>query len=49
MFLQWWAFENVIVPRDQTLNEDKKLKYTHQPTIAETFCWVLGVSFNAIT
>ena len=23
VFLQWWAFENVAVPRDQTLDEDK--------------------------
>jgi hypothetical protein len=25
VFAQWWAFENVFVPRDQTLNEDKNL------------------------
>jgi len=25
VFAQWWAFENVFVPRDQTLNEDINL------------------------
>jgi len=25
VFVQWWAFENESVPRDQTLNEDKNL------------------------
>jgi hypothetical protein len=23
VFAQWWDFENVFVPRDQTLNEDR--------------------------
>jgi hypothetical protein len=32
--MQWWAFENVSVHRDQTLNEDKNLQLTHHPTIA---------------
>ena len=25
VFAQWWAFETVFVPRDQTLNEDINL------------------------
>jgi hypothetical protein len=34
MFMQWWDFENVFVPRDQAMNEDKNLQLTHHPTIA---------------
>ena len=32
--MQWWPFENVSVPRDQTLNEDKNLNLTPYPAIA---------------
>jgi hypothetical protein len=37
VFAQWWAFEDVFVPRDQTLNEDNTLTLHVTPPLRKHF------------
>ena len=51
VFAQWWAFENVIVPRDQTLNEDDTLNLHWTPPLRKHFvaaCARPPLSFQVI-